>query len=282
LALNNFRAGLVFSTVFHAGIVYVAVVGLPELRRAPPEPEKIIPIGFVEIDELDRPIIREIAKPVEEKQPEARPEEPKVAEAEPVKAIDANAVPLPEKVRPKPKPKKAIPKPKRRASPRITPRMKPKPPSTLSASRMAALIDRSKKKTFDAIVKPKAEPKKKEKAPEKVSPVMTSMERRKATATITTALQQMVGECWNPPTGAQNAEDLRVRVRILFNVDGELARPPEIMDKGRMNSNSFYRVAAESAARAIRRCAPYELPKDKFDLWKEIDFMFDPSEMLGN
>ena len=270
---------MVFSILFHAGIVYVAVVGLPQLRRDAPEMPEVISIEFVEIDDVNRPVLKQVYKKPEPKEPEPRMEEQKVAEAEPVKANDANAVPLPEKV--KPKPKKVKPKPKRRSSPRISPRLKPKPPSTLNSSRLAALIDRSKKKTAEPIIKAKADPIKKEN--EKEAPaVMTAMETRRATATITTALQQLVGECWNPPTGASNAEDLKVRVRILFNVDGELARPPEIMDKGRMNSNSFYRVAAESAARAIRRCAPYELPKDKYELWKEIDFMFDPSEMLGN
>lgn len=273
---------MVFSTMFHAGIVYVALVGLPEMRRDTPERPDVISIEFVEIDDVDRPLVKEVAQKEEANKPEPKVEERKVAEAEPVKANDANAVPLPEKSRPKKIKPKAKPKPKRRASPRISPRLKPKPPSTLNASRMAALIDRSKKKTPQPVVKTKSEPKEKEKAPAKPSPVMTAMENRRATATITTALQQMVSKCWSMDSGAANAESLKVVVRVYFNVDGELARPPEIRDKSRMNSNSFYRVAAERAARAIRRCAPYELPKDKFDLWKQIDFMFDPSEMLGN
>jgi hypothetical protein len=42
----------------------------------------------------------------------------------------------------------------------------------------------------------------------------------------------------------------------------------------------FYRTAAESALRAVRKCVPYELPKEKYELWREMELYFDPKEFL--
>ena len=41
-------------------------------------------------------------------------------------------------------------------------------------------------------------------------------------------------------------------------------------------------AAADSAVRAVRnpKCSPLELPADKYDQWKRIDFTFDPRDML--
>jgi hypothetical protein len=33
--------------------------------------------------------------------------------------------------------------------------------------------------------------------------------------------------------------------------------------------------------RAVRRCAPYNLPAEKYDSWREINVTFDPREMFG-
>jgi hypothetical protein len=42
-------------------------------------------------------------------------------------------------------------------------------------------------------------------------------------------------------------------------------------------------VAAESAVRAVVQCAPFGdiLRPEKYALWREIDFVFDPRQMLG-
>jgi len=45
-------------------------------------------------------------------------------------------------------------------------------------------------------------------------------------------------------------------------------------------SDPFYRAAAESAVRAMIRCAPYRLPNDKFTTQDTV-LHFDPKEMFG-
>ena len=68
--------------------------------------------------------------------------------------------------------------------------------------------------------------------------------------------------------------------RIFLNPDGTLAaKQPEIADRERMErpGGEFFRAAAESAIRAVLRCAPYEmLPAAKYETWRDIELTFDP------
>jgi hypothetical protein len=54
------------------------------------------------------------------------------------------------------------------------------------------------------------------------------------------------------------------------------------MDKGRMTNDLSYRTAAESARRAVLdpRCSPLPIPQDKYEMFKEFIFNFDPKEMF--
>ncbi|MDA1133214.1 MAG: cell envelope integrity protein TolA, partial [Proteobacteria bacterium] len=98
----------------------------------------------------------------------------------------------------------------------------------------------------------------------------------------TDAFRAKVESCWSIPAGAREAADLVVTLRIFLNPDGSLAGRPEIVDGERMNrpGGEFFRTAAESAIRAVLRCAPYEmLPAAKYDSWRDIRLTFDPREL---
>ena len=95
------------------------------------------------------------------------------------------------------------------------------------------------------------------------------------------ALRRQIGQCWSPPIGARDAQTLVVELIIDVNADRTVANT-DIVDKARYASDSFFRAAADSAVRAVRnpQCSPLELPADKYDQWKRIDFTFDPRDML--
>ena len=63
--------------------------------------------------------------------------------------------------------------------------------------------------------------------------------------------------------------------------DGTLGAAPRVQDRQRMGSDTSFRVVAESALRALRTCAPFKLPYNQYDMWKDIIFTFDPKEALG-
>lgn len=92
------------------------------------------------------------------------------------------------------------------------------------------------------------------------------------------ALRARLRECWILPAGAADAKDLIVQVRILFKQDGSLAAEPSLLNRG---TSPYFQVAAESALRAVRRCAPFSfLPIAKYEVWKDIEVTFDPRDMF--
>ncbi|HEX3809205.1 MAG TPA: hypothetical protein VHW02_05840 [Rhizomicrobium sp.] len=103
------------------------------------------------------------------------------------------------------------------------------------------------------------------------------------TMDIQDALRNQIAQCWSPPVGAPDPQDLVVDFDLFLNPDGSVARPPQLLaSSGNAASNPYSRAAAEAARRAIYECAPYKLPADKYSVWREIDpFHFDPRQMMG-
>jgi hypothetical protein len=101
------------------------------------------------------------------------------------------------------------------------------------------------------------------------------------TITEEDALRRQIEQCWSPPVGARDAQNLVVEVVIDVNSDRTVANA-DVVDKGRYASDPFFRAAADAAVRALRnpRCSPLELAPDKYEQWKRIDFTFDPRDML--
>jgi outer membrane biosynthesis protein TonB len=92
------------------------------------------------------------------------------------------------------------------------------------------------------------------------------------------ALRGQVQRCWNIPAGAADAGDLRVSVKFKLDRSGALEGSPEIISGG--GSAGVERAAAEAARRAVSRCAPYNLPAEKYEAWADVIVNFDPSEMF--
>ena len=281
--------GWSLSILLHVGVAVAAYVGLPYLTRpeiAPPPP---ISIEFVAIAaKTQQAAPKEV---VEQEATEEKPQ-PKYAAAEqPVELVE-DAVPLPAKAAPKeaapaPKPK---PKPKpqlsktRKLAQSIRPRGKPKAPSRLKSTRIAALIDKSIKEEKDVTKKDekKKEEKKKNETNKKKPNLLAGARGTIATATIRDALSQKLAACWSFPRGAKGVEKMQVMVRITLRPDGTLLRRPELINAGNMNEG-FYRVFAESARRAVQLCAPYsDVAKTLFEMGESsIDFNFNGADFAG-
>lgn len=92
------------------------------------------------------------------------------------------------------------------------------------------------------------------------------------------ALRGAISKCWNVPAGVADAPGLIVTVKMHLNQDGSIQGVPEVTSGG--GADGVGRAAAESAKRAVARCAPYNLPADKYDSWSEVIVNFDPSEMF--
>ncbi len=275
----EFRLGLIASLVFHAAVFGAFFVPLPGFLTRDDRPADVISVEFITIDEVNR-----ITEPEQKPEPEPEPEQ-KAAEQPPEQKAApepprqmAEAVPPPDaEIIKKPEPEVQE---KPRVIPATAPRTKPRPPSKFDASRIAALLDKSVKEDTPPPQETEEQPQDKlADAVERVQPNV--LQARVATATISSAMNSKIRECWNVPTGAKDARDLNVMILINLSLEGELIRPPRVIDRSRMNNDEFYRIAAESALRAVIRCAPYDLPKDMYDEWREMQLNFDPKDMFG-
>ena len=90
------------------------------------------------------------------------------------------------------------------------------------------------------------------------------------------ALRARIADCWTPPPGGLGADQIVVKLRLKLNEDGTLVGYPSVANSG---SSSFFQATADSAVRAVYQCQPYELPKAKYALWRDMILNFDPSDM---
>ncbi len=201
-------------------------------------------------------------KPAPDPKPKPEPKpKPQEAKKEAPPKIDQIGEMLQKDEKKKPEPKKEEPKP---AAKKTSP-----PQPKFDANRIAALLD-------------KREPQRQAASGAEISRTnslglpMASAPR--LSQNELDALRARLRDCWILPAGAADAQDLVVQVRILFRQDGSLAADPTLLNRG---SSPYFRVAAESALRAVRRCAPFSfLPVAKYEVWKDIEVTFDPRDMF--
>lgn len=311
------KAGWTISAVLHASVLAWGLVSFATRPLSAPPPEFITTdiisaADFSQITngiktapkaETPKPLVEKVAeaKPVEEQNAKVVDNKPEIVATsdqvqppkppEPKKAEPKPPVPQPQ---PKPEPKQAFakepepkidpiaealkkdtkkpdpktqqkaetPKPEKKAEP-------PKPQPKFEANRIAALLD-------------KRDPQRKSVTGDTLSntPSLGTATGRAASLTQNEidALRARIQQCWNPPAGLADARDLVVVVRIRFNSDGSLSADPTLSNS---MSHPTFHVAAESALRAVRRCAPYSfMPIAKYEIWKDVEVTFDPRDMF--
>lgn len=300
------RTGLIVSVTGHAALLLWGVVSLPPPKSLDLSNLEAVPVDFVPIDELTKlnigvtaaeareEIVPEPPAPVTAElppEPEAVPPAPEPEPSPPPEPAAAEPPPPPEPPDPLPEPRTvATPEPEApqlpppppekelvEPAPAVpVPRPRPKPPTvvakakpdkTFNTDQIAALLD--KREPTRA-----AQP---DETPPNFGSSTGSIATR-MTVNELDALRSRMAECWNIQMAPPDLAELKVTLKLFLNRDGSLSQPPQVMEVG---SSEFARSAAESAVRAVRRCAPYNLPPEKYDSWREIIMNFDPSQMFG-
>jgi outer membrane biosynthesis protein TonB len=185
-------------------------------------------------------------------------------------ADDKPAKPKDEK--PKPETKAAAKKPEAKKTAEAKP--KPKPVAKkrdFNADRIAALLNKIPDATDEAkpVVPDDGAP------PKKVKGQTNGTEMTMSVNEID-ALRARIANCWTPPPGGLGADKIVIKLRLKLNEDGTLVGTPTITNSG---SSPFFQAAADSAVRAVYQCQPYELPAEKYALWRDMILNFDPSDM---
>lgn len=293
------RRGLTYSALMHLAVFLLAYLGLPHLMKPPVAIDEPIPVEIATIADKTTP-------PKLEPKPEPKPEPPRKAEPlppapplpEPPKPeprkVETPPPPVPPKpeppqlaavqpvVEPEPTPK---PKPERKPEPEPQPvqaptpmvpnppKAKPKPPPDTTLDSILKSVEK---------IKPRPEPDQAEKVIKdlaRATPRVTSSLDSKMTISEIDAVKRQIERCWNVPAGAKDAKNLVVDIHVLLNPDGSV-REARIVDQARMQSDSFFQAAADSARRAIYLCQPLRLPPEKYSLWQEMTLSFNPSQII--
>lgn len=92
-------------------------------------------------------------------------------------------------------------------------------------------------------------------------------------------ISEQLHKCWVIPVALQSAPTPPVpSIRIQLNEDGSLAAEPAVINR---SSDTLFSIAAESATRAARRCAPLRIPAQfapYYQDWKSLVVNFDLKE----
>ena len=237
--------------------------------------DALLPVEIVTVEEFTRLTRDKPKKEILEQQPApAKPAPSAAREAAPPPPASAEVMPLPDPPREKPpvdntaaEPVEKVPaesSPVRQMRPAARP-APPMPKPVLDVSQIRALLN----KTPDtpSLAEPEAD-------------AGEVSENIRLTLNEIDTFRAQMRRCWNPPSGARNAEDLIVQVRVSLASNGMISAGPKVMNRAQLG-DPFFRAAAESVLRAIRRCQPFKMPPEKYAAWRDIELKFDPGKMLG-
>ena len=291
------RLGITLSIGLHTLIIVITWFGFPHLRRDPPLLDQIIFVKVADVAEVTNlPPLSEDKKPLpkdktQPKPPKNKPKAPKTKISESLKTSEPIPKPIKKTIESNPKPKtaKKIVAPPKVSKPRVKPssikpnrkmKQKPKPPQRPVQKKFNSLLkDLKKTKPNSSEIKKSLTDRLKEASKSETNRSFNP--RQKVTISEIDLVRQQISQCWNITSGARQAEALSVEIEMKMNPDATV-RKARVLDSIRMNSDPYYRAAAESALRALSHpdCIPLKFPLDKYKLWKSFIFNFDPKNML--
>jgi hypothetical protein len=79
------------------------------------------------------------------------------------------------------------------------------------------------------------------------------------------------------PGFALSHGELRTTIHVAFNRDGSVVDTPQVIESP---AGRYSTAGPDAVVRAVLRCAPYKLPAEKYDTWREIEFTFDPVDIF--
>jgi hypothetical protein len=250
--------GLIGSLLLHGSIIAATLFTFQHKLDIIDESTPVVPVDIVTLAAKTN-VMPSVKRAPKIEPPKVVPQPPPPAPPPPPPAQDAEPIPS-ELVKPAPTPPK------------------PKPPQ------------KEEKKSFDVdnvlALLNKVAPAQKQTNARVADRDVTGVGAQNAmTADLMSILQSELQSCWSLDalSGAPHPENLVVTLDIFLSPDGSVARSPQLVaELSSSASDPYFRVAKETAVRALYECAPFKkLPADRYSQWREITFTFDPRKMMG-
>lgn len=288
---SDLRPALIGSVALHLSLLAAGLIAWPHFGK--PLVSASVPVKLVTSAPVAdvRPAV-EAPEPAEALTPEPEPSAPPPEEAPaPPEPVPAPPTPAPPPPPPKPAPKPAPPKP-----------APPKPEPKLDLDALASKLPKRKEPKLDleALAKQRPDPRAQAKLdldalaasrpprpasgrrgearPEQAPQAREAVGAAQGlTADEASLLASKLNRLWNPNCAAEGASGVQVRVNIRLTQTGDLAAPPRLL--GGQQGDPVWQAAAQRALTAVARGAPYtELPADRYNVWKDINFNFNGRE----
>ena len=286
---------LIISSVLHGALIFITAMSLPFLAKKPLDIPPIVSVELIQIaEETKIPFAPKAKKIIEKKKKkklkekekklvseQAPPKKVKKTKTKTVVSLDENkekidnqtpeAVPLPDKTVKKIETKKENKQNPDKLDEVVKQVSEFEKKELVDLDNIAKLIDKAKEDTAKVI--------------KKNNDITQDQDKNIVTSGLTIseedALKAQIFGCWSIPLGLPYNEDLLVRIKLMLEPDGSVAKT-EILDHARMNKpgQGFYKVLAESALRAVKLCQPLRVPTTGYERWKELQLNFDAREML--
>ena len=280
---------VIISSVLHLLLILFTAMSLPFLAKKPLDIPPIVSVELIQIAEKTNipfaPKAKKIIEKAKEKEKklvseQAPPKKVKKTKTKTVVSDDQNdkidnktpeAIPLPDKTVKRIETTKENKQNPDKIDEKVKQVSEFEKKDLFDPNNIAALIDKSKEDTAEIIKKNNDITQDQDK----------NIENSGLTLSEEDALKAQIFGCWSIPLGLPYNEDLLVRIKLMLEPDGSVAKT-EILDHARMNKpgQGFYKVLAESALRAVKLCQPLRVPTTGYERWKELQLNFDAREML--
>lgn len=216
--------------------------------------------------------IRKVEPPAPD--PEPTPEPPKETEVASLPE-EVAPEPVPEQPEAPPKPEFAplpdnVPVPRARPKPpKETPRVATREDSEFDPDQIEALLNREDSAGGGAA-----------RSSEQAALGAENPQRISETLSISEidGLRRKIESCWQVVAGIDGAQDVRIQVLMNLSPAGEIEGDLRVDATG--GTDRARNTLADSVRRAVLRCAPYDLPLDKYGEWAKVVLNFDPSNMF--
>jgi hypothetical protein len=229
-------------------------VSAEQSKDAKPEPKADA------LSSAQSPAAKVESKPNEPKAPDAKTPEPKVAQAKPAPPATAPKATEQKPPQPQQPPTEQQPPPPQSATQPPVPDPEPMGPREMppDMNRLAEMLGL-----------PIGE----------AAPSGTADARMSKFTEGVREFKAQVKKCLTLPPGVAPNQRIKMVIRVELTRQGALAQDPAVLDAA--NPSIGYPLM-QSVMRALRQCAPYSLPPDKYKEWRVLDIDFSPDQMMGS